>query len=220
MTIEPRIRPFGERGLLVELGETFDERAIERARRVADAWERLHVGAAVPAYASVVLGFAADLLTPEEAERRASEIIASTADARSVGAAADEQPADRRTVEIPTRYDGPDLADVATRSGLSVDEVVALHTGRTYTAYFLGFQPGFAYCGRLDPRIVAPRLDRPRERVPAGGVAVADGQTGIYPFASPGGWRLIGSTDLVMFDASADEPSRLRAGDRVRFVPR
>ena len=92
--------------------------------------------------------------------------------------------------------------------------------GREYTAIFLGFLPGFAYCGRLDPRIVAPRLERPREKVSAGAVAVADGQTAVYPFASPGGWRLIGSTDVPMFDPKAAEPSRLRAGDRVRFVPR
>lgn len=220
MTLEPRIRPFGERALLVELADAFDEQAIDRARRIADAWERFHVGAAVPAYASVVLGFAADLLTPEQAERRASEILASTAEDRSADAAGDGERADSRVTRVPTRYDGPELADVAARSGLSVDELIALHSGRTYTAYFLGFLPGFAYCGRVDPRIVAPRLERPRERVPAGAVAVADGQTAIYPFTSPGGWRLIGSTDLVIFDPAAAEPSRLRAGDRVRFVPR
>ena len=103
---------------------------------------------------------------------------------------------------------------------VSVDQLVALHAGREYTAYFLGFLPGFAYCGRLDPRIVAPRLARPRERVPAGSVAVADGQTAVYPLTSPGGWRLIGRTDIAMFDAGAAEPVRIRAGDRLRFVPR
>ena len=109
---------------------------------------------------------------------------------------------------------------MARLSHLSVEELVTLHSGREYAAVFLGFLPGFAYCGRLDPRIVAPRLERPRERVPAGAVAVADGQTAVYPFASPGGWRLIGVTDMVMFDPQASEPARLRAGDRVRFVPR
>jgi KipI family sensor histidine kinase inhibitor len=79
--------------------------------------------------------------------------------------------------------------------------------------------PGFAYCGRLDPRIVAPRLERPRERVPAGSVAIADGQTAVYPLASPGGWRLIGRTELPVFDPSAAEPVLIRAGDRVRFAP-
>jgi inhibitor of KinA len=219
VTFEPRIRPFGERALLVELADEFDERAIGRARLIADAWERLHVGTAVPAYASVLVGFATELLAPEEAERRVREILASVRDDRSAGAVGDAETRSR-LVEIPTRYDGPDLGDVAARSGVSVDELVALHSGRTYTAYFFGFLPGLAYCGRLDPRIQAPRLERPRERVTAGSVAVADGQTLVYPFASPGGWRILGVTDLVMFDAAAPEPARLRPGDRVRFVPR
>jgi len=125
-----------------------------------------------------------------------------------------------REVDIPTYYDGPDLLETAERSTLSVDGLVALHSGRTYRAFFLGFLPGFAYCGVLDPRIVAPRLDRPRQRVPAGSVAIADGQTSVYPFDSPGGWRLIGRTDVSLFDATKDPPVRIRPGDRVRFVVR
>jgi inhibitor of KinA len=125
-----------------------------------------------------------------------------------------------REVDIPTYYDGPDLLETAERSKLSVDELVALHSGRTYRAFFLGFLPGFAYCGVLDPRIVAPRLERPRQRVPAGSVAIADGQTSVYPFDSPGGWRLIGRTDVSLFDATKDPPVLIRPGDRVRFVVR
>jgi KipI family sensor histidine kinase inhibitor len=216
MALTPRVTPFGERALLVELSDDFDEAAIVRARAIADAWEAQHLGTAVPAYASVVLGFAVDQLTPDEAQERAREIFAAVPSAHL----GDGARATSEVIEIPTRYEGADLADVAARSRLSVDELVSLHSGRTYTVYFLGFLPGFAYCGRLDPRIAAPRLDRPRERVPAGAVAVADGQTAVYPFASPGGWRLIASTDVVMFDPAAAQPSRLRAGDRVRFVPR
>jgi len=89
-----------------------------------------------------------------------------------------------------------------------------------YRAFFLGFLPGFAYCGVVDPRIVAPRLVRPRERVPAGSVAVADGQTSIYPFDSPGGWRLIGRTDVRIFEGTREPPALIRPGDRVRFVAR
>src|SRR5204862_7785134 len=125
-----------------------------------------------------------------------------------------------RLVEIPVRYDGPDLGEVAAMSKISVDKLIALHSGRDYLAYFLGFLPGWAYCGRLDPRIRAPRLLRPRERIAPGAVAVADGQTGVYPFASAGGWRLLGSTDAVMFDPARERPSLIQAGDQVRFVPR
>jgi inhibitor of KinA len=123
-----------------------------------------------------------------------------------------------REVEIPTHYDGPDLRETAERSKLSIDELVALHSGQTYRAFFLGFLPGFAYCGVLDPRIVAPRLVRPRERVPAGSVAIADGQTSVYPFDSPGGWRLIGRTNARVFDSTREPPALIRPGDRVRFV--
>jgi inhibitor of KinA len=125
---------------------------------------------------------------------------------------------DGRLVEIPTHYDGPDLVETAERSKISVHELVALHIGQEYRAYFVGFLPGFAYCGVLDPRIVAPRLLSPRERVPAGSVAIADGQTSIYPFDSPGGWRLIGRTDVRVFDSTKEPPVLIRPGDRVRFA--
>jgi KipI family sensor histidine kinase inhibitor len=204
----PRILPFGESAYLVELGDTFDEAIVDRARAIADLWS---FGDAIPAYASVVLEFDPALVAAADAERRIAELLSGMARARVQTG---------RVVEIPTRYDGPDLADVAAMSKISVEELVALHSGREYTAYFLGFLPGWAYCGRLDPRIVATRLERPRERVPAGSVGVVDGQTGVYPHRSPGGWRLIGSTDAVMFDAAREPASLLRAGDRVRFVQR
>ena len=137
--------------------------------------------------------------------------------AKTLGPVAKEQ---GREIEIPTLYDGPDLVETAERSRLSVDDLIALHAGREYRAFFLGFLPGFAYCGVLDPLIVAPRLLRPRERVPAGSVAVADGQTSVYPFDSPGGWRLIGRTDVRVFDSTRDSPALIRPGDRVRFVAR
>ena len=210
MTTWPRVLPYGESALLVELGDAFDEALADRARALADLWQ---IGPAIPAYASVVLSFDPTLVKTSDAERRISELLADTSKTRvrlSTG----------RVVEIPTRYDGADLAEVAAMSKMTVDELVALHSGREYTAFFLGFRPGWAYCGRLDPRIKAPRLESPRPRIAAGTVAVADGQTGVYSYPSPGGWRLIGSTDLAMFDLAREEPSLLRAGDRVRFVPR
>jgi inhibitor of KinA len=214
VTFAPRVLPFGEGALLVEVNDVFDEGSLGWARAMADHWESvLELGPAVPAYASVLLRFDVDRTTPARAEEVARDLLAR-------GPSRSTEGTSRADVEVPTRYDGADLADVAERSKVSVDELISLHTSRTYTAYFLGFLPGFAYCGRLDPRIAAPRLERPRERVPAGAVAVADGQTAIYPSASPGGWRLIGSTDLVLFDPTADPPARIRAGDRVRFVAR
>jgi inhibitor of KinA len=212
--VKPRVVPFGEGALLVELGSEFRENVVGWARGIAGYWETIFTfGPAVPAYASVVLRFDPLRITPTEAEKFAAELIGRGEFMLIAG----DKP--RRLIEIPTSYDGPDLADTAERSHLSVEQFVALHANREYTAYFLGFMPGFAYCGRLDPKIVSSRLERPRERVPAGSVAIADGQTGVYPFASPGGWRLIGRTELAMFDPSTAEPVLIRAGDRVRFVP-
>lgn len=165
----------------------------------------------MPTYASVVARFDPLRLAPADAERAADRI------------ARDEPPIleeNGRLIEIPTEYTGPDVAETAERSHLSVVELISLHAGREYRAFFLGFLPGFAYCGTLDPRIVAPRLDRPRERVPAGSVAIADGQTSVYPFESPGGWRLIGRTDVRLFDPSRNPFVLIRAGDRVRFIAR
>jgi inhibitor of KinA len=212
--VKPRVVPFGEGALLVELGDEFQENVVGRARGIADTWETISkLGPAVPAYASALLRFDPLRIAPAEAERLVNELLA-RADLTTI--AANKA---RRVIEIPTTYDGPDLAETAERSQLSVEQLVALHAGREYTAYFLGFMPGFAYCGRLDPHIVSSRLARPRERVPAGSVAIADGQTGIYPLASPGGWRLIGRTELAMFDPAAAEPVTIHAGDSVRFVP-
>ncbi|HEY3217532.1 MAG TPA: 5-oxoprolinase subunit PxpB [Candidatus Limnocylindria bacterium] len=209
MTTWPRVHPYGESALLVELGDTFDEELAGRARDIAERW---NLGPAIPAYVSVVLMFGPEV-DAASAERQVERVLRTEGSPAAAGASG-------RLVEIPARYDGEDLAEVAAMSAMSVDELVALHTGREYTAFFLGFLPGWAYCGRLDPRIKAPRLDSPRPRIAAGTVAVADGQTGVYSYPSPGGWRLIGSTDAVMFDPTRDEPSLLRAGDRVRFVPR
>lgn len=212
--MKPRVVPFGEGALLVELGDEFQENVVNWARAIADHWETIvKYGPAVPAYASVVLRFDPLGTAPADAEKSAHALLARGQFMPAAGTTP------RRVVDIPTRYDGPDLAETAERSKLSVEQLVALHAEREYTAYFLGFMPGFAYCGRLDPRIVSSRLPRPRERVPAGSVAIADGQTGVYPLASPGGWRLIGRTGLAMFDPSAAEPVTIRAGDRIRFVP-
>jgi KipI family sensor histidine kinase inhibitor len=212
--VRPRVVPFGEAALLVELAHEFEEDVVGWARGIADAWEtKLAFGPAVPAYTSVLLRFDPLRTAPGDAEKLAKELIA------QVEPTTVPENKARRVIEIPTRYDGPDLGETAERSHLSVEQLVALHAEREYTAYFLGFMPGFAYCGRLDPRIVAPRLGRPRERVPAGSVAIADGQTAVYPLTSPGGWRLIGRTDLAMFDPDAADPFRIRAGDRLRFVP-
>ena len=131
-------------------------------------------------------------------------------------------PPPARIIEIPVQYGGEfgvDIGTVAAHNHLSEDEVIALHSGRDYLVYMLGFTPGFCYLGGLDERLETPRLDVPRTRIPAGSVGIAGKQTGIYPIDSPGGWQLIGRTALRLFDPQREPPVFINAGDLVRFVP-
>jgi KipI family sensor histidine kinase inhibitor len=120
---------------------------------------------------------------------------------------------------IPVWYDGPDLEDVAKKTGMSTDEVIALHSSAIYTVAAVGFSPGFPYLLGLPERLQVPRRPTPRLSVPCGSVAMAGGQAGIYPFASPGGWQILGRTGERLFDPTAERPAMFQAGDRVRFVP-
>ena len=124
---------------------------------------------------------------------------------------------EKRTIEIPVAYDGEDLSYVADYHQISEVRVVELHTTPTYRVYMMGFLPGFAYMGGLDTRIATPRRATPRKKVPAGSVGIAGSQTGIYPSESPGGWQLIGRTELQLYMPSADEITLLKAGDLVKF---
>ncbi len=126
-------------------------------------------------------------------------------------------PAETREVEIPAIYDGPDLTEVAQRLGLTVEEVVRAHSEGRYVCAFVGFCPGFGYLDGVDPRLAdLPRRQTPRPRVPAGSVATAGSRTAVYPLERPGGWWLLGRTELGMVDVGAGR-FLLRAGDRVRF---
>ena len=132
----------------------------------------------------------------------------------------DNQPDDKTNtiIRIPVYYNGADLNEVASLRGLSVEELIQIHTAVTYRVYMTGFLPGFAYMGTVDERIVTPRKEQPRLYVPAGSVGIAGGQTGIYPSDSPGGWQLIGNTPLQIFDKNKKDPCLLKAGNQVQFV--
>lgn len=202
--------------LLVELEPAIDpvvnERAILLASRVRARAAR-GVRDVVPGYCTLGVHFD-PIQTDLAALEHAIEVEFSTI-------AAVETITGRAIIEIPVQYGGdggPDLTAVADRAGCSEQQVIELHTQRTYRVYMLGFVPGFAYMGRVDPVIAAPRHRVPRERVPAGSVGIAGGQTGVYPVDSPGGWQLIGRTTTAMFDANREAPSLLAPGDLVRFV--
>lgn len=132
-----------------------------------------------------------------------------------------QQP-ERSIIEIPVRYGGEygaDIEFVALQNNISVEEVIAIHSEKIYTVFMLGFMPGFPYMGITDERITVERKTTPRLHVPAGSVGLAGNQTGIYPADSPGGWQIIGKTDIPLFDANKTPPCFLKAGDQVRFVP-
>lgn len=161
----------------------------------------------VPGYASLYVEFDA-ACTDERAVKRWVE---------ATRAAPEAPPA--RSVAVPVAYDGPDLADVAALCGLSVEQAVALHAGTEYRVYALGFTPGFPYLGAVAPALRVPRLSRPRPRVEAHSVGLADAQTGVYPVASPGGWRIVGTALTAVYDPRRAAPFLLEPGDRVRFLP-
>jgi len=207
-----RFAPAGDRSLLVTLGAAIDAPllaevlALERDLRLNPPAGLL---GAVPAYASLLCQYDPAITT---AGRLADSI-------RMLEGSLDTVNPAGSLIDVPTRYDGPDMAAVATSTGLKPSEVIEVHSSQEYLVYCVGFAPGFTYCGALPEELVVPRLAMPRTRVPAGSIGIAGRQTGIYAVESPGGWNLIGRTALSLFDPTKDVPVRFKPGDRTRFVP-
>ncbi len=212
----PRLRLVGDEGLLVEYGDAIDPEINRKVRVMAAALKQKpleQVREVIPTYRSLLICYDPLRTGP----RRIQEHLARL-----------EQDLERieipppRTVTIPVCYGGelgPDLEFVCRHTGLSQEEVIARHSGADYQIYMIGFTPGFPFLGGMDPALATPRLETPRTLVPAGSVGIANQQTGVYPIASPGGWRLIGRTPLRLFDPQRRDPFLYRAGDRIRFEP-
>lgn len=208
------IRPASDRSLLITFGDQISDEAHREVSRLCRGLAgvrgilNLH-----PAFASVLIDFDPRLRTHAEIEA----LVHRVEDAPD-----SDTPEPPRIVEIPVHYggeSGPDLQDVARHCGMDAARVVELHSAAEYLVYFVGFSTCFPYLGGLPPELATPRLSAPRKHVPEGSVAIGGHQAGVYPLASPGGWRLIGRTDLRLFDPQSSPPGLLRMDDRVKFRP-
>jgi KipI family sensor histidine kinase inhibitor len=200
-----KVLPVGEDALLVEVASGDEAQALhaELLRRRAEG--SLSAREIVPAARTVLLD-GLDAPARVAAELTAADLPPAPPPARDV-------------IEIPVRYDGPDVADVAAHWGVPEPEVARIHAGTDFRVAFCGFAPGFGYLTGLPPRYDVPRRATPRTAVPAGSVALAGPYTGVYPRSSPGGWQLIGTTDAVLWDHARVPAALLSPGVRVRFVP-
>lgn len=225
MPDDPKIFPLGDGALTVDFGNTISVALNDRAIALASYFGSNPFPGfieAVPAYSSVSIFYnLAEVRGTFSEFETAFDAVLEIVNA-SLDRVRSEIGIVTRTIEIPVDFGSdaaPDLDHIAARGGLTVEETVGIFTSGTYRVYMLGFLPGFAYMGEVDERIAVPRRDSPRLKVPRGSVGIAGRQTGIYPLESPGGWQIIGRTNLEMFAPHAETPCLLAPGDTVRFVP-
>jgi KipI family sensor histidine kinase inhibitor len=240
---EARIETYGDSAVIVALGDTAGMAVNRRVHRLvraigglragqgtsgrgkaasgkaAPAWDPQGpppIGLPVAGYASVLVPFDPEQIGEDDVRSLLDPLLADPLDDAEPAAATQEP------LTIPVRYggeDGPDLVEVADRHGIRPVDVIELHAATIYEVLFLGFAPGFGYMGPVADEIATPRLPSPRPRVPAGSVGIAGNQTCVYPFATPGGWNLVGRTAMRMWDVARTEPALLAPGQRIRFVP-
>ncbi len=210
--------PCGDHAVTLQVGSEISEKVNGEVMAVLKALRRADIPGItelVPTYNTLCIHYDPMLLSYTALQKKLMDI--------PVDLAENTAQQTHRVVEIPVCYGGeygPDLNFVAEHNGLTVQQVIDLHTRGNYLVYMMGFLPGFAYLGGLDARIACPRLTSPRTKIPAGSVGIAGSQTGIYPLASPGGWQLIGRTPMKLFEMKDGQAQfALSAGDRVRFVP-
>jgi KipI family sensor histidine kinase inhibitor len=211
MTDRPRISLLGTTALLFDApGET----TLETQRRI---WALAKVASRLPGIQETVPGMNNLMLTFTEPPRQVEEMEDRLVELWNL---VEPLPIEGRSIEIPVNYggeDGPHLADVVAHTGMSVDDIVAIHSSPIYMVYALGSHPGYCYLGGMDSRIATPRRKVPALRIPAGAVSIGGDQTGVSASAGPSGWNTIGSTDARFFDVDRTPPALLEPGDRIRF---
>jgi KipI family sensor histidine kinase inhibitor len=208
------LKPLGDSAILIQLGDAIDPIINQRVHALSALLQSIPVVVeTVPAYCTLLVHYAPLTTTYNQIKNLIKEKISQLDEST-------HRPS--RRLEIPVLYgnaSGPDLEPAAATLALSPSELIRLHSEREYTVYMMGFTPGFPYMGILNEKLILPRLSTPRTRVPAGSVAIAGSQTGIYPVDSPGGWHILGYTPLKLFDPTSDNPFLFSPGDIVKFIP-
>ncbi|MCD8249995.1 MAG: 5-oxoprolinase subunit PxpB [Lachnospiraceae bacterium] len=206
----------GDSSILIEFGNEINpeiNRKITSTVQLIRAQQIEGIVDMIPAFCSLLINYDPRIITYDRIQSRMAELVK-----MDVKASAQK----KKVFEIPVCYGGdfgPDIENIAANAGLSVEEVIKIHSSSDYLIYMLGFLPGFCYLGGLDERIHTPRLANPRVKIPAGSVGIGGSQTGIYPLDSPGGWQLMGLTPVKTYDPDRETPILLEAGDYIRFVP-
>ena len=208
------LKPLGDSSILIQLGDEIHPALNARVHALDSLLQNIPgIVETVPAYCTLLVHYDPLASNYSEIKNQIEEKLTLIDDST-------HRPS--RRLEIPVLYgnaSGPDLEPVATTLSLSPSELIRLHSEREYTVYMMGFTPGFPYMGILNEELILPRMSTPRTRVPAGSVAIAGSQTGIYPIDSPGGWHILGWTPLKLFDPMSESPFLFAPGDIVRFIP-
>ena len=205
----------GDSSILLQFGNTIDPAINRKIAATVQLMREQHINGVtdvIPAFCSLLINYDPRVISYEQIKGRMEALVKIDVSAGNTR---------KRVFEIPVCYGGeygPDIQNIADHAGMSVEEVIQIHTSRDYLIYMLGFLPGFTYLGGLDERIHTPRLANPRIRIPAGSVGSGGSQTGIYPMDSPGGWQLMGMTPVKTYDPDREVPILVEAGDYIRFV--
>ena len=210
---EIRFLPAGDSALVAEFGSEVDEAVNQRVHDMA-AWLSANPVAGVT---EVLPTFRSLMVFYDPLRISYGALVRKLRKYRPAGQG--DGAGEKVVLRIPCCYDGPDLESMSVLTGLSREEIIAIHSGVDYKIYMMGFLPGFVYLGGLDKRICVPRLETPRTRIEPGSVGIGGSQTGVYPVASPGGWRILGRTYLKFYDPGRAEPILCKAGQYIRFVP-